>query len=203
MVPSHPATIATLIPFSPVPSCPAACNATPPEFNPSGGRRTATARHLFSKPESAVNDATVPERPTPPAARPRHREPTPRCNRNNATASAPSATSPAKSASTAPANPSLDFTPGDKLSDYTTAFVRVSSSRSMKVTSHVENLAQSACSRASGTRLWCGTLPRPSLRPPPLPKRYPGFVRNAKPATRRRCAGAATTASPVICPPHP
>jgi Flp pilus assembly protein TadD len=58
-----------------------------------------------------------------------------------------------------------DFTPGDKLSDYTTAFVRASSSRSMKVTSHVENLAQSACSRASGTRFWCGTCHDPHFVP--------------------------------------
>jgi hypothetical protein len=59
----------------------------------------------------------------------------------------------------------LDFTPGDKLSDYTTAFVRASTSRSMKVTSHVENLAQSACARASGNRLWCGTCHDPHFVP--------------------------------------
>ncbi len=59
----------------------------------------------------------------------------------------------------------LDFTPGDKLSDYTTAFIRATSSRSMKVTSHVENLAQSACSRASGSRLWCGTCHDPHFVP--------------------------------------
>jgi len=39
------------------------------------------------------------------------------------------------------------FTAGDKLSAYTIAFVRAASSPGMKVTSHVEDLAQSACSQ--------------------------------------------------------
>jgi Flp pilus assembly protein TadD len=57
------------------------------------------------------------------------------------------------------------FLPGDKLSDYAIAFVRATSSPGMKVTSHVENLAQSACSRASGDRLWCGTCHDPHVVP--------------------------------------
>jgi hypothetical protein len=58
-----------------------------------------------------------------------------------------------------------EFTAGEKLSDYTAAFVRATSSPGMKVTSHVENLAQSACSRASGNRLWCGTCHDPHFVP--------------------------------------
>jgi cytochrome c-type biogenesis protein CcmH/NrfG len=57
-----------------------------------------------------------------------------------------------------------DFMVGENLADYTVAFVRASSS-AMKVTSHVENLAQSACSRASGGRLWCGTCHDPHFVP--------------------------------------
>jgi hypothetical protein len=62
------------------------------------------------------------------------------------------------------------FTAGDKLSSYTTAFVRATSSPGMKVTSHVEDLAQSACSRASGDRLWCGSCHDPHVTPPPAEK---------------------------------
>jgi len=58
-----------------------------------------------------------------------------------------------------------DFKAGEKLSDYTTAFVRANSTRGMKVTSHAENLAQSACLRASGGRLWCGTCHDPHFVP--------------------------------------
>ncbi len=68
------------------------------------------------------------------------------------------------------------FTAGDKLSSYTTAFVRATSSPGMnprpgiKVTSHVEDLAQSACSRASGDRLWCGSCHDPHFAPPQAEK---------------------------------
>jgi hypothetical protein len=58
-----------------------------------------------------------------------------------------------------------DFAPGDRLSDYSTAFVRAAQSPRMRVTSHGENLAQSACSRASGDRLWCGTCHDPHFTP--------------------------------------
>ena len=57
----------------------------------------------------------------------------------------------------------LDFKVGDKLSDYAIAFIHTSPG--MKVTSHVENLAQSACSRASGNRLWCGSCHDPHFVP--------------------------------------
>ena len=63
-----------------------------------------------------------------------------------------------------------EFVPGDKLSTYTTAFVRTGSTKGMKVTSHVEDLAQSACSRASGGRLWCGVCHDPHSVPPPAQK---------------------------------
>ena len=59
----------------------------------------------------------------------------------------------------------MDFVAGDGLSDYTVAFVAAGSSPRMKVTSHVENLAQSACKRASGDRLWCGTCHDPHFVP--------------------------------------
>jgi len=62
------------------------------------------------------------------------------------------------------------FTAGAKLSDYATAFVRATTTPSMKVTSHVENLAQSACSRASEGRLWCGTCHDPHTVPAPSEK---------------------------------
>ena len=51
--------------------------------------------------------------------------------------------------------------PGTRLSDSLTVFVRAGSSAQRKVTSHVENLAESACKRASGEKLWCGTCHDP------------------------------------------
>ncbi len=62
------------------------------------------------------------------------------------------------------------FTAGDSLSDHAIAFVRASSLPGMKVTSHVENLAQSACRRASGDRLWCGSCHDPHFMPAPAEK---------------------------------
>ncbi|MDE3195765.1 MAG: hypothetical protein KGN84_05445, partial [Acidobacteriota bacterium] len=58
-----------------------------------------------------------------------------------------------------------DFRPGDLLSDYAIAFVRVTDAPGMKVTSHVESLAQSACARKSKGRLWCGTCHDPHTVP--------------------------------------
>lgn len=58
-----------------------------------------------------------------------------------------------------------DFVAGENLAGYTTAFVRDTALPGMKVTSHVENLAQSKCSRASGGRLWCGTCHDPHFLP--------------------------------------
>jgi predicted CXXCH cytochrome family protein len=63
-----------------------------------------------------------------------------------------------------------EFIPGQKLSDSAIAFVRSGGSPQMKVTSHVENLAQSACMRGSGDRMWCGTCHDPHSVPAPAEK---------------------------------
>jgi len=57
------------------------------------------------------------------------------------------------------------FRPGDLLGDSLTVFVRAGSPSLLRVTSHVENLAQSACKRASGEKLWCGTCHDPHSVP--------------------------------------
>jgi Flp pilus assembly protein TadD len=57
------------------------------------------------------------------------------------------------------------FVAGEKLSDYAIAFVPETSAPGMRVTSHVENLAQSACSRKSEGRLWCGACHDPHFTP--------------------------------------
>ncbi len=57
------------------------------------------------------------------------------------------------------------FQVGQPLSDSMTVFVRAGASPGMKVTSHVEKLAQSACKRGSGDRLWCGTCHDPHAVP--------------------------------------
>ena len=59
----------------------------------------------------------------------------------------------------------LAFRPGDRLADFITVFVRSGSASPMKVTSHAENLAQSACKRRSGEKLWCGTCHDPHFVP--------------------------------------
>jgi hypothetical protein len=53
------------------------------------------------------------------------------------------------------------FNPGERLANFLTVFVRSGAPSPMRVTSHVENLAQSACKRASGDKLWCGTCHDP------------------------------------------
>lgn len=58
----------------------------------------------------------------------------------------------------------LSFRPGGRLANVMAVFVRSGSSE-MKVTSHAENLAQSACKRASGEKLWCGTCHDPHVVP--------------------------------------
>ena len=55
--------------------------------------------------------------------------------------------------------------PGDALADHMTVFVRAGSASLRKVTSHAENLAQSACKRASGDKLWCATCHDPHSVP--------------------------------------
>jgi hypothetical protein len=59
----------------------------------------------------------------------------------------------------------LAFRPGDRLADDLTVFVRSGSPSPMKVTSHAEDLSQSACKRASGGKLWCGTCHDPHSVP--------------------------------------
>jgi hypothetical protein len=56
----------------------------------------------------------------------------------------------------------LDYVPGERLEDTVTIYVRSQpSSGQIKVVSHVEQLALSACARMSGGRLWCGTCHNP------------------------------------------
>lgn len=62
------------------------------------------------------------------------------------------------------------LTPGELLADDLTVFVRAGSPSDLRVTSHVENLAQSACKRASGDRMWCGTCHDPHTPPEPAAK---------------------------------
>jgi hypothetical protein len=60
--------------------------------------------------------------------------------------------------------------PGTRLRDVMTVFVRSGSPSELRVTSHVENLAQSACKRASGDKLWCGSCHDPHSVPAPEQK---------------------------------
>lgn len=62
------------------------------------------------------------------------------------------------------------LTPGALLAEDLTVFVRAGSSSELRVTSHVENLAQSACKRASGGKMWCGTCHDPHTTPEPAEK---------------------------------
>lgn len=50
-----------------------------------------------------------------------------------------------------------EFRAGDRLADFATYFVWKLGRRDLKVTSHVEKLAASACKTVAGDRLWCGT----------------------------------------------
>jgi hypothetical protein len=62
------------------------------------------------------------------------------------------------------------LTPGWLLADNLTVFVRAGSPSMLRVTSHVENLAQSACKRGSGDKMWCGTCHDPHTTPVPAEK---------------------------------
>jgi len=64
----------------------------------------------------------------------------------------------------------LSFRPGDRLADDLAVFVHPGSESPLKVTSHAENLAQSACKKASGAKLWCGTCHDPHTVPDPSEK---------------------------------
>jgi Tetratricopeptide repeat/Cytochrome c554 and c-prime/Doubled CXXCH motif (Paired_CXXCH_1) len=59
----------------------------------------------------------------------------------------------------------LSFRPGDRLDQVLTVFVRSGSESDLRVTSHAENLAASACKRASGDKLWCGSCHDPHSAP--------------------------------------
>lgn len=50
-----------------------------------------------------------------------------------------------------------EYRAGERLGDYATYFVWALGRRDLKVTSHVEKLAGSACKGAAGEKLWCGT----------------------------------------------
>ena len=80
---------------------------------------------------------------------------------NAATRSVPSATSPASAASSAPAAASPISAPESVIADYATYFTWDAAHQDLKVTSHVERLAASACKRAAGDTLWCGTCHQP------------------------------------------
>jgi len=53
-----------------------------------------------------------------------------------------------------------DYTPGDVLSDFV-AYLVPTGPGDFQVNSHVEKLAESACKRSAGDRLWCGTCHDP------------------------------------------
>ena len=55
----------------------------------------------------------------------------------------------------------VEYQAGDRLSEYATYFVWKLGRRDLKVTSHVEKLAASACKTRSGDALWCGTCHDP------------------------------------------
>jgi hypothetical protein len=57
------------------------------------------------------------------------------------------------------------YHPGDRLAGSVSVFVRAGESPGLKVTSHVEKLAQSACQRGAGGRLWRGTCHDPHSVP--------------------------------------
>jgi Tfp pilus assembly protein PilF len=67
-------------------------------------------------------------------------------------------------------NDDQSFSPGGRLTDALTVFVRAGSASPLRVTSHAENLAQSACKRASGEKLWCGTCHDPHSVPDEIEK---------------------------------
>jgi hypothetical protein len=63
--------------------------------------------------------------------------------------------------------PRPTYRPGDLLSDYTEYFVWNGASGAMNANSHFEKLWQSACKRAGGDKLWCGSCHDPHGEPAP------------------------------------
>lgn len=73
-------------------------------------------------------------------------------------------------------NPGMDFSdfrPGRTVEDALSVFVYDRSARDLKVVSHVEQLAQSTCQRATG-KLWCGTCHQPHGQPVNVSERCQG-----------------------------
>ena len=63
---------------------------------------------------------------------------------------------------TNPGKKLADYVPGERLEDTFTIYVRAQPTNGqIKVVSHVEQLALSACARKSNGRLWCGTCHNP------------------------------------------
>lgn len=56
-----------------------------------------------------------------------------------------------------------EYRAGERLAEYATYFVWKAGRRDLKVTSHVEKLAASACKAGAGDRLWCGTCHEPHM----------------------------------------
>lgn len=64
-----------------------------------------------------------------------------------------------------PGKDDLSFQAGDRLTDVFSVLVRAGAGSDLRVTSHAENLAASACKRASGDKLWCGSCHDPHSVP--------------------------------------
>jgi len=96
------------------------------------------------------------------------------------------------------------YTPGHRLTDSQTVFVRAGTTPGVRVTSHVEKLALSACKRASGDRLWCGYCHDPHSLPKPADRA--AFFRGkcqscheSKPCTATHAARAARQDDCAAC----
>jgi len=70
-----------------------------------------------------------------------------------------------------PGNNFSDFHPGRQLEDVFTVYTRAGA-RGLKVISHVEQLALSACARGSQGKMWCGTCHDPHPQAPPTSRFY-------------------------------
>jgi hypothetical protein len=58
-----------------------------------------------------------------------------------------------------------DFRPGRALEEVLTVYVREEPESGLKVVSHAEQLARSACAKGSAGRLWCGSCHDPHAKP--------------------------------------
>ena len=89
------------------------------------------------------------------------------------------------------------FRPGDLLSDSLVVF-EWSGNADMNVTSHFERLSESACKKASGDRLWCGSCHDPH-RAPAEAERPDSIGRSACSAIRPPTATADRTVPAATC----